>query len=110
MKNLDISKNISYESNDINLKELSFNDNKNRLKIKIPSLNLLTNNFLINDKNEISLKNIVLKNPNISFLDNANKLKIEAKNIDLNSTDFLFDSKKNLKSKNNKFKKSVSSF
>ncbi len=96
MKNLDISKNISYESNDINLKELSFNDNKNRLKIKIPSLNLLTNNFLINDKNEISLKNIVLKNLNISFLDNANKLKIEAKNIDLNSTDFLFDSKNNL--------------
>lgn len=87
LKNLDISKNISYESNDNNLKELSFNDNKNRLKIKIPSLNILTNNFLLNEKNEINFKNIVLKNPYLHFEDISNKLSVNTKNINLTSKD-----------------------
>lgn len=95
-KNLEIAKNISFESNDLKLNSLNFKDNKNKLKIDSSNLNVLISNFLIDEKNSINLKNIVLKNLKLHFEDLTNKLSVDTKNININSKDLLITKDSNI--------------
>lgn len=56
----------------------------------------MISNFLIDEKNSINLKNIVLKNLKLHFEDLTNKLSVDTKNININSKDLLITKDSNI--------------